>query len=299
MSSLKNTTDWLDENNKRYTVRDSLVYVYGYIAISERQVVALENLAEVSDYVYVRENATFNAPALTEVSDYVYVRENATFTAPMLHKSGCVYVYENATFNAPMLQKSNYVSVHENATFNAPVLAEISSSIYIYENTTFNAPELTTIGEVRFNTEMFGHKVEVFDGMGCVTVSQKTRDGVIIRLCRKASFKDKKLVGEKFFVVSSNGHNAHGKTLDAAISDLMFKKSDRDLSSYRNMPMDTIKTPYEWATVYRVITGACQYGTESFINQKSDLKEQYTLSEIIEQTRGAYGSETFRKVIGQ
>ena len=74
MSSLKNTTDWLDENNKRYAVRDSLVYVYGYIAISERQVVALENLAEVSDYVYVRENAIFNAPALTEVSGYVDTR---------------------------------------------------------------------------------------------------------------------------------------------------------------------------------------------------------------------------------
>nr|DAQ81612.1 MAG TPA: hypothetical protein [Caudoviricetes sp.] len=195
---------------------------------------------------------------LAEVSGSVYVRENATFTAPALVKSGYVYVRENATFTAPAL---------------------------------------VTIREVCYASEWFGHKVEVYDGMGCVTVSEKTRNGITIRYCRKASFKDSELIGEKYFVVSQGEHNAHGETLDAAMADLMFKTADRDVSKYRNMPLDTVKTPYEWATVYRIITGACQYGTQSFINKQGTLKETYTLQEILALTSGAYGSQKFQQVI--
>ena len=63
------------------------------------------------------------------------------------------------------------------------------------------------------------------------------------------------------------------------------------------MTMDTVKTPMEWAVAYHVITGACQDGCKNFLESKGKLKSKYTLAEIIEKTKGAYGSEQFIKFV--
>jgi hypothetical protein len=110
--------------------------------------------------------------------------------------------------------------------------------------------------------------------------------------------KVKDVNGDIMFIVSSGEFSAHGKTIQEAREALVYKTQSRDVSEYKNMPMDTIKTPKEWAAVYHVTTGACIAGCESFIKSKGKLKSKYTLAEIIEQTRGAYGSEKFRKVVG-
>ena len=189
------------------------------------------------------------------------------------------------------------ITIPEKSSVTLEHLVEVSGSVYVLKNATFTAPALTTIEEVRYPSNWFGHDVDVYDGMGCVVVSEKVRDGITIRYCRKASFKDTKLVGEKYFVVSDGKHNAHGEAIDAAMADLMFKTADRDIEKYRNMPIDTVKTPYEWATVYRIITGTCQYGTQDFINKQGALKESYTLAEILRLTNGAYGSDKFNEVV--
>ena len=192
-----------------------------------------------------------------------------------------------------------YIKIPEKTSVTLEYLADVSGSVYVSENATFTAPALVTIEEVKYTSEWFGHSVNVYDGMGCVTVSEKTRDDITIRYCRKAAFKDAVLIGKKYFVVSRGEHNSHGETLEAAMADLMFKTSDRDVSKYRNMPKDTVKSPYEWATVYRIITGACRYGTQSFMDSKGYMKQAYTLAEIIEQTRGAFGHDRFVDVVGE
>jgi hypothetical protein len=64
------------------------------------------------------------------------------------------------------------------------------------------------------------------------------------------------------------------------------------------MPKHTRKSPQDWAFVYRMVTGACQYGTKHFMEQKGKLKNTYTLAEIIAETKGAYGHDKFREVVG-
>lgn len=46
-------------------------------------------------------------------------------------------------------------------------------------------------------------------------------------------------------------------------------------------------------TMYRVITGACQQGSQAFVDSIKDLKKEYTIREAIELTRGQYGAEAF------
>ena len=154
-----------------------------------------------------------------------------------------------------------------------------------------------SINEVLFEGERFGHNFEVVDGIGCVVLSEKTRDGTTIKHCRKAKFEDGEIVGDRFYVASNGEENAHGKTIKDAIEELAFKTAIRDISQYKNMPMDTVKTPDEWAFVYRMATGSCRYGVTQFMKSQGALKKKYTLLEIIKITNGAYGHETFKGAV--
>ena len=77
----------------------------------------------------------------------------------------------------------------------------------------------------------------------------------------------------------------------------MFKSAeDRGAEQYKGMGMDAEMTVDEAGTMYRVITGACQQGSENFVNSLGDkLKDRYTVREMIELTRGQYGSEAFAR----
>ena len=50
----------------------------------------------------------------------------------------------------------------------------------------------------------------------------------------------------------------------------------------------------EMVTMYRIITGACQQGTQSFLDSLGDkLKDSYTIQEVIELTKDQYGGKRF------
>ena len=57
-------------------------------------------------------------------------------------------------------------------------------------------------------------------------------------------------------------------------------------------------TVAEMVTMYRVITGACRQGSESFVNSLGELKEKYTIREAIEITKGQYNSQKFADFFG-
>lgn len=47
--------------------------------------------------------------------------------------------------------------------------------------------------------------------------------------------------------------------------------------------------------MYRVITGACKQGSESFVANIKNLKEKYSIREAIQLTKGQYNAEAFEK----
>jgi hypothetical protein len=48
--------------------------------------------------------------------------------------------------------------------------------------------------------------------------------------------------------------------------------------------------------MYRVITGACEFGVKNFIEQnKIDEKKTYTIKEIINITSGQYGNQKLQE----
>lgn len=95
-------------------------------------------------------------------------------------------------------------------------------------------------------------------------------------------------------VIYDGVNYAHCNKWRNGIADLNFKAAkDRGSDQYRNLNLDSVIKKDDAIAMYRVITGACQQGTQHFLDSLPELKEEYKVSEIIELTKGQYGSETF------
>ena len=124
-------------------------------------------------------------------------------------------------------------------------------------------------------------------------------DGILTHI------KGKRKVGEYTFyigriknknVVSNGEYYAHCKTLREGIQDIIFKTaSDRGADQYKGLTLDSEVKTEDAISMYRIITGACKQGTQQFIDGLGELKESYTVREIIEMTAGHYGAERFKE----
>jgi leucine-rich repeat protein len=106
---------------------------------------------------------------------------------------------------------------------------------------------------------------------------------------------------ELYIVTDGENNWAHGETLKEAKLDLIYKISDRDTSTYKNMSLDDVLTFEEAIIAYRTITGACSAGTRDFIEHRlpEPRKKTYTIGEIIEMTDNEYGSDKFKVFFGK
>lgn len=95
-------------------------------------------------------------------------------------------------------------------------------------------------------------------------------------------------------VVYDGSNYAHCDKLRDGIADLIFKAaSDRGADQYKGFNLDTEMTVPELKTMYRIITGACEQGTNAFVNSLGKLKKKYTIREAIDITEGQYNAEKF------
>ena len=98
-------------------------------------------------------------------------------------------------------------------------------------------------------------------------------------------------------VIFDGTNFAHCETRQQGLADLRFKAAaDRGAEQYKDLPLDHELPLDEMVTMYRVITGACQQGSQAFVDSLGDkLKDRYTIREAVELTRGQYGGNRFAK----
>ena len=97
-------------------------------------------------------------------------------------------------------------------------------------------------------------------------------------------------------VICDGENYAHCKSFKEGVIDLEFKKAkNRGAEQYSSLTLDSIVKKDDAITMYRVITGACQQGTQAFLDSLKEIKAEYTIQEIIDLTANHYGSETFKK----
>ena len=95
-------------------------------------------------------------------------------------------------------------------------------------------------------------------------------------------------------VVSDGTYYAHCNKFRDGIEDIAYKRvEERGAEQYKDITLDTPLTVEEAKNMYRVLTGACQKGTQAFVRSLGTLKDYYTPREIIELTKGRYNAERF------
>ena len=125
-------------------------------------------------------------------------------------------------------------------------------------------------------------------------------DGIFSKVIshKKNVFKIQRIgqTKESYLVTDGNGKFSHGDTIKEAKEDLIFKISNRDKSDYKGLTLES-KMSFEKAIeCYRIITGACSFGTKDFVSNRLIKKEkEYTIAQMIEVTKGEYGNSTFRQ----
>jgi hypothetical protein len=115
-------------------------------------------------------------------------------------------------------------------------------------------------------------------------------------LSRKGNvFKVRRLHSTKeFYLVSDGTTHAHGETLQKAKEDFRFKLMAEKLKSEPIKADTVIDIKY-----YRLLTGACEMGVKSWMEQNKMTKESYKASELLPVLKKthAYGVEKFESLV--
>ena len=173
--------------------------------------------------------------------------------------------------------------------------------LYLQDTGITALPDNLTVGGSLYlrGTGITGkHCKRLRDG-DCVNGRYLYADGTLTHVKRS------KQVGEyTFYIGKIKGRNvlydgtyyAHCDKFSDGVADITFKHaSTRGADQYKGYTVDTEVTPEEVRVMYRIITGAFQQGTQSFIDSQSEIKDKYTIGEIIELTKGQYGASVFEK----
>lgn len=83
-----------------------------------------------------------------------------------------------------------------------------------------------------------------------------------------------------------------------AVADLEFKiMQPKDVSEHVKRVKES---GYITPTDYRLLTGACESGTNRWLNENGfTWDDKKTIAEVIELTRGAYGQERLMELLGE
>ena len=122
-------------------------------------------------------------------------------------------------------------------------------------------------------------------------------DGILARIVSKRGPVARVIICGKTeisYVVTDGEAHSHGKTLKEARDGLIFKISSRDTSEFKAWTMDHVVSKRDAIRAYRAITGACEGGVRSWMEQR-ETPDKIAVSGIIELTKGAYGADAFRK----
>jgi len=128
------------------------------------------------------------------------------------------------------------------------------------------------------------------DGETMIVRSQKKRGEFTVY--KAEFFKGSECAKEFCYVAERKGFYAHGESIKKAIEDCNFKWM------CENLNLDDViekikKDGFVTVPDYRLITGACQYGCDSFLESNGIKKDRFTVEEAINLTKESWGGSKF------
>ena len=138
---------------------------------------------------------------------------------------------------------------------------------------------------------LYNHKfceVVCFDEIDAIVLAKKKNVYKVI------TFNDY-FTKKESFIVTDGENYSHGETIKQAKADLIYKISNRDTSQFNNLTLDSVLPKEDAIKMYRIITGACEFGTKQFVSSLKKTKKEYSVKEIIDLTSGQFGNEKLKQ----
>ncbi len=176
-----------------------------------------------------------------------------------------------------------YCSDNQLTELKIPDNFTCGGSFYCYNNQLTKKTKVKTYQGVNQLKWRNGKYIKI-DGIFCEVLKRIKS----IFVCKKISKKN------IFYIFAKNNVYAHGNTVKEAYRDWLFKTSKRDVSEYKNLDKTKEYDLNYWITAYRIITGACSFGTNEYLkNNQEKYKDKMTLEDVFTATKGQYGHNTF------
>ena len=122
-------------------------------------------------------------------------------------------------------------------------------------------------------------------------------DNILCEVVNKRGKVYKIKIAGKFnesYLIIDGQYSSHGETLKKAKEDLLFKINSEKIKS-EPIKKDTVITIQH----YRIITGACEQGVKSWMQQNGITKDKIKASELLPLLKksNAYGLDRFQKLL--
>jgi acyl-[acyl carrier protein]--UDP-N-acetylglucosamine O-acyltransferase len=239
-------------------------------------------------------------PNLTSVGGSLHIYSDVKLPN-LTSVGGNLHIHSNAKLDVPNLTSVGG-NLHINSNVKLPNLTSVGGSLYIYSDAKLDVPNLTSVGgslsiysDAKLDAPFLKNlKWKSIDGCLFVIESTKVKgDTTIYKGYNCKNVKDNVITKDECYVAKQGTFYAHGKTIKKAVEDLQFKVISEKLKKEPINKDTIIDVKY-----YRLVTGACEMGVQSFI-KGNGLKESYTASEllpILEQSN-AYGLSKFKELL--
>ena len=253
--------------------------VTGYLEIYSNA--KLDNLTSVGGSLEIHSNAKLDN--LTSVGGSLYIYSKAKLEAPNLTSvGGSLYIYSNAKLDN-LTSVGGSLDIHSNAKLEAPNLTSVGGNLYIYSNAKLD--NLTSVGgdlyiysDAKLDAPFLkGLKYKSVDGYLFIIESERKKgDITILKGYNAKGVKDNVIVKEPCFVAENGDYQSHGQDLKQAIKDLEFKILT-DKIKKEPISMEDYITPEK----YRMITGACEFGVNSWLKENGITQKRIKVKNIL------------------
>ena len=280
---MKENGDWLDLRSTPITSLPDNLTVAGSLDLSNTPITSLPDNLTVGDWLDLRNTPITSLPDNLTVGGNLYLNGTQITSLP-----------DNLTVSGSLdLNGTQITSLPDNLT--------VGGWLHLSDTPITSLPDNLTVGGGIYtgNRTINTTKVKRLQQGDYVPNNYLYADGILTHIKSKKQHK-----GYTYYTGKIKGNNvifdgtnyAHCKTFKDGVADLAFKAAkDRGADQYKGISLDSVVTLQEAITMYRIITGACRRGTDSFVNGLQVVKDKYTVQEMIDITKGAEQGEVFEK----
>ena len=266
---------------------------------------------KVTGSLYIYSSAKLEAPALTSVGGTLSIQPSASLAA-LTSVGVSLYIYSSAKLEAPALTSVGAdLYIQPSAKLEAPALTSVGGHLSIQPSAKLEAPALTSVGGTLYiqpSAKLEAPKV-IYNDKNALALCRKSlndsfakngfvlADGILAKLISRRGPVSRVIIcgkNEISYLVTDGENYAHGKTLKEARESLIYKITSRDTSEFKVWRLDEIVTKRDAIRAYRAITGACEAGVRTWMEQRK-TPESISIKDIIKLTEGSYGAREFKE----